>query len=148
MPRLDFEREVPFSARQMFDLVSDLEHYPRFIPNCSDMKVSQDRAVPGNVVFAKMTIKFGPVTQAYTSKVTLDADRLTIGATAVDGPFSHLDSLWRFTDETEGAHVHFDIDFNISNRMLAIAAEPAFAAKQKEILEAFLTEARRRYVKS
>jgi coenzyme Q-binding protein COQ10 len=145
MPDLVFERHVPHLPERMYDLVSDLEDYPRFIPNCTEMIVKPDYGAVGDVRFAKMTIRFGPVTQAYTSKVTLDPEARTIAAKAVDGPFSHLDSLWRFEPEGMGTRVRFAIDFKISNRLIAAVAEPAFAAKQNEIMQAFADEADRRY---
>lgn len=142
MPKMNLERHMPHLPERMFDLVSDLEAYPRFIPNCRAMDVRRD----GNeVVYAKMTIGFGPVTQAYTSKVVADRPTLTIGADAVDGPFAYLNSKWSFQPEGEGTRVRFAIDFKISNPLIASVAEPAFMAKQEEIIEAFAEEADRRF---
>ena len=144
MPKLAFDRHVAYAPAQMFALVADLPSYPRFIPNCRAMEVTPDRA-GGATVYARMTLMFGPVTQAYTSRVTLDADAGTIAARATDGPFAHLVSEWRFLPEAGGTHIHFDIDFKISNPFVAAVAEPAFAAKQTEIMDAFIAEAERRY---
>ena len=129
----------------MFDLVDDLESYPRFIPNCKAMEVKRDEGAQGDVRFAKMTIQFGPVTQAYTSRVEADHTGHTIAAKAVDGPFSYLDSKWTFEPEGTGTRIRFDIDFKISNPVIASVAEPAFAAKQDEIMDAFVEEAARRF---
>lgn len=141
-----FERHVPHLPQSMFDIVSDLQSYPRFIPNCRAMDVRDDpMARDQEVRLARMTLSFGPITQAYTSRVTLDREALTIAAKAVDGPFSYLDSLWQFEAEGQGTRVRFQIDFKISNPFIAAVAEPAFAAKQAEIMEAFAEEADRRF---
>ncbi|UYO00353.1 MAG: type II toxin-antitoxin system RatA family toxin [Devosia sp.] len=142
-----FDRHVPHLPERMFDIVADLEDYPRFIPNCKSMDVKPDPKAQAGVDsrLARMTISFGPVTQAYTSRVTLDRQALTITAKAVDGPFAYLDSVWRFVGEGEGTRVRFEIDFKISNPLIAAVAEPAFAAKQEEIMRAFGEEADRRY---
>jgi coenzyme Q-binding protein COQ10 len=145
MPDLFFERHVPHLPERMYDLVNDLEAYPRFIPNCAAMDVKRDRGTDEDVRYARMTIRFGPVTQSYTSRVVSDPVALTIGAKAVDGPFAFLDSKWRFEPEGQGSRVRFDIGFKISNPLIAAAAEPAFAAKQQEIIDAFVDEADRRY---
>ena len=145
MPDLFFERHVPHLVDRMFDLVNDLESYPRFIPNCKAMEVRRDDGAQGDVRFAKMTIQFGPVTQAYTSRVEADRTDHTIAANAVDGPFSYLDSKWTFEPEGTGTRIRFDIDFKISNPVIASVAEPAFAAKQDEIMDAFVDEAARRF---
>jgi coenzyme Q-binding protein COQ10 len=142
MRHLTFERHVPHSPEAMFDLVADLEAYPRFIPNCTAMAVKPDGRGEGKL--ARMTVAFGPITQSYTSRVTPDRpERIT--AKAVDGPFSYLDSVWTFEPEGAGTCVRFAIDFQISNPVLRAVAEPAFAAKQDEIMDAFLAEAERRY---
>jgi coenzyme Q-binding protein COQ10 len=141
-----FERHVPHLPRAMFEIVADLETYPRFIPNCRAMEVRPDPAARGqDVRLARMTLYFGPITQAYTSRVTTDSEALTIAAKAVDGPFSYLDSVWRFEPEGQGTRVRFEIDFKISNPFIAAVAEPAFAAKQDEIMLAFAEEADRRF---
>jgi coenzyme Q-binding protein COQ10 len=142
MPDLFFERHMPHLPRAMFDLVSDLQAYPRFVPNCKAMDVREQ--VDGSRL-AKMTISFGPITQSYTSKVTADPIAMTITAVAVDGPFSYLDSKWTFVPEGQGTRVRFDVDFKISNPLIAAVAEPAFASKQDEIIDAFGDEADRRF---
>lgn len=143
MPDLFFERHVPHLPARMFQLVSDLESYPRFLPNVSGMAVKPDPA--GGANLARMTIKFGPLTQSYTSRVVADANAMTITAHSVDGPFKYLDSVWRFEPEGQGTRATFDIDFKFSNPLIAAVAEPAFAQKQDEIIDAFLEEADRRF---
>ena len=145
MPDLFFERHVPHLPERMYELVSGLEDYPRFLPNVRDMQVKRDSGAPGDVRYAKMTIKFGPVTQGYTSRVEADPTARTISAKALDGPFAYLDSKWSFEPEGAGTRVRFDIDFKISNPLIAAVAEPAFAAKQDEIMDAFVEEADRRF---
>lgn len=141
-----YERHVPHLPERMFDVVADLDAYPRFIPNCQAMAVRPDPAASGkDVRLARMTIAFGPITQAYTSRVTLDPVARTIRAKAVDGPFAYLDSVWSFEGEGQGTRVRFEIDFKISNPLVAAVAEPAFAAKQEEIMQAFIDEADRRF---
>ena len=141
-----FERHVPHLPARMYEIVADLGDYPRFIPNCKAMEVRKDPAAgAADVRLARMTLFFGPITQAYTSRVTLDGDALTITAKAVDGPFAYLDSVWSFQPEGMGTRVRFEIDFKISNPFIAAVAEPAFAAKQAEIMQAFADEADRRY---
>lgn len=141
MPQVKLERHVPHSPERMFELVADLESYPRFLPNVTAMQVRTEAGAR----LARMSLKFGPLADSYTSRVTADPVAHTIDAKAVDGPFRHLDSQWRFEPEGQGTCVRFEIDFKFSNRLIAAVAEPAFAAKQGEIMDAFLREAERRY---
>lgn len=145
MPHLFLERHVVHLPERMFSLISDLESYPEFIPNCTKMVVTRDEGAVGDVRYARMTIKFGPLTQAYTSRVTIDPVARTIVAKATDGPFSYLNSEWRIEPEGQGTRIRFEIDFKISNPLIAAIAEPAFANKQNEIINAFVEEADRRF---
>ena len=111
MPKLQFDRHVAHQPEAMFKLVSDLDAYPRFIPNCKSMVVKKDNGAPGDVRFARMTLSFGPITQGYTSRVTFDPVALTVDAKATDGPFQYLISQWRFEPEASGTKVHFEVDF-------------------------------------
>lgn len=140
-----YERHVPHLPQRMFEIVADLDDYPRFVPNCKAIDVRPDPAGAADVRLAKMTLYFGPITQAYTSRVTIDTAGLTVSAKAVDGPFAYLDSVWSFQPEGMGTRVRFEIDFKISNPFIAAVAEPAFAAKQEEIMRAFCEEADRRF---
>ena len=144
MPRLNFERYVPFSPEQMLSLVADLEAYPEFVPNCSHMQVSQ-AGQERDVQLAHMAISFGPISQSYTSRVTIDERAAIVHSQAIDGPFSHLISEWRFEAEGEGTRIFLQIDFDFTNRLIAAAARPVFAQKQGEILDAFMAEAKRRF---
>jgi coenzyme Q-binding protein COQ10 len=139
------ERLVPHSPAQMLALVADVETYPQFIPNCERMEVNRSRAHPDTQFDARMHIRFGPISQAYTSRINVDHTACTLRARAVDGPFSHLDSIWSFVETGQGTVIRFDIDFAIANPLLRAVAEPAFAAKQEEIVDAFVAEANRRY---
>lgn len=142
MSKLSFERSVAFSPQQMLALISDINSYPDFVPNCTDMSVRLDS---DGSQLARMGVQFGPISQAYTSRVIIDESAGTVTVHAIDGPFSHLDSQWRFTSGKAGTDIRFDIDFGFSNPLIAAVAEPAFAAKQDEILDAFVAEAKRRY---
>lgn len=139
------ERHVPHSPAQMLALVADVDTYPKFIPHCERMDVRRDAARPNEKFDARMHIRFGPISQAYTSRIVVDSEAMTLRAKAVDGLFRHLDSMWRFIEDGQGTAIVFDIDFKIANPLIRSVAEPAFAAKQDEIMDAFVAEARRRY---
>lgn len=144
MPQLSFERHVRHSPAEMLSLVADVTSYPGFVPNCTAMSV-RDKPGGASIRLATMTARLGPFTQTYTSEVLANAEAGTISVRAIDGPFAHLSSQWRFTPEGTGTMIRFEIDFKFNNPMISAVAEPAFAAKQTEIMDAFLKEADRRF---
>ncbi|HJP35238.1 MAG TPA: SRPBCC family protein, partial [Gammaproteobacteria bacterium] len=58
MPAVKRAEFVPFSARQMFELVNDVESYPEFLPWCNQARL--DRKV-GDGIVATLTITKGPL---------------------------------------------------------------------------------------
>ena len=145
MPHLQFSRTVPFTPAQMLALVGDLKAYPDFVPNCSHMELSAEEGSPLSFCDARMHVKFGPINQSYTSKVSIDRTAMSVIATSTENPFDYLDSSWVFSPRETGCAIKFEIDFSFSNRLIAAVAEPAFANIQGEILDAFIAEAKRRY---
>ncbi len=143
MPKLSFTRHVPYSPEQMLSLVADVKSYPDFVPFCSDMQIREGETK--DISYARMCVQFGPIAQAYTSKVFIDKQAKTIRSDAIDGPFTHLKSIWKFEPESRGTLIELNIDFGFSNRLLGKIAEPIFAQKQKEILDGFMQEAKRRF---
>ncbi len=143
MTKMSFERDVPHTPEQMFDLASDLASYPSFVPNCDEMNIA-DLPQDGQCL-ARMHISFGPISQAYESKVFANRADMSVTAISEDDPFSFLESEWRFTATSAGTHVNFALEFEMRNRFIAAVAEPLFAQKQGEIVDAFMDEAQKRY---
>ena len=48
MPTFSTTRRVAFTPRQMFDLVADVEQYPRFLPLCEGLTVRKRERDGGN----------------------------------------------------------------------------------------------------
>jgi len=143
MTKITFEREVSHSPEQMFDLVSDLARYPSFVPNCSDMNITN--LPQDGKCLARMHVSFGPINQSYESEVHCDRDALTVTAISDDDPFSNLESEWRFTKTDKGTHVDFVVDFSMRNKFIAAIAEPMFVEKQREVVDAFMAQAAKIY---
>ena len=122
MPKFSSKRRVPHSARQMFDLVADVERYPEFVPLCHSLKLRQ-RTARGDgteVVVADMTVSFKLVRESFTSQVTLDRPNLKILVEYLRGPFSNLENRWSFEAKGEDAcDVGFYLAYEFKSRMLA-----------------------------
>ena len=39
MPQFETRRRLPYTARQMYDLVADVERYPEFLPLCDVLHI-------------------------------------------------------------------------------------------------------------
>src|ERR1700742_28478 len=98
MPQFSNRRRVRHSAADMFDLVADVENYPKFVPMCSALKVRERKAQGEDVevVVADMTVPFKLIRETFRSRVTLDRPKLQILVEYLQGPFSHMQNRWCF----------------------------------------------------
>lgn len=143
MPSFTTERRVKHSASEMFDLVADVERYPRFVPMCDRLVVrSRENDGDKEILIATMTVAYRFLHESFTSRVTLDRKAMTIRAQYLDGPFRHLDNLWSF--EEIGPHeskVRFTIDYEFRSRTLSALMGAVFDRAFRKFAEAFETRA-------
>ena len=145
MPTFETRRRVPYSPRQMFDLVADVEQYPRFLPLCESLAVRQRSIDPaGNTVLvATMGVGYGAIRENFTSRVTLQPTDDRILVAYLDGPFSRLDNRWTFAPAGEGGcDVGFWISYEFRSRMLGILMGAMFDKAFRKFAEAFEARAR------
>src|SRR5215468_6109924 len=112
MPTFSTTRRVPFTPRQMFDLVADVERYPEFLPLCEGLTVKKrEREGDKELLVAEMTVGYRAIRETFASRVVLDLATLQVDAGSppgnVSGPFRQLQNRWRFTHAPEGCDVHF-----------------------------------------
>ncbi len=83
---------VRHSPPQMFDLVNDVEAYPRRFAWCAGAQV---RAHDTQSLTARLDLRLGGMTQSFTTRNTLDPPQ-GILMQLVEGPFRTLDGAWSF----------------------------------------------------
>jgi coenzyme Q-binding protein COQ10 len=122
MPTFRTIQRVPFTARQMFDLVADLESYPAFLPLCEGLLVRRrEERAGGTVLTADMTVRYLAIRETFTSIVELDPAALTVRATGAPGgrgPFQRLENRWSFRAAAGGCDVEFFISYAFKSLML------------------------------
>jgi coenzyme Q-binding protein COQ10 len=141
VPSFRDERVVRHKAREMFDLVADVERYPEFVPLCKALRVlSRKTEDEGKeALIADMTVGYKLIRERFTSRVTLERPRLKVLVEYIDGPFSRLENTWRFTDEPggEASRVDFFIDYEFKSRTLAVLMGSMFDAAFRKFARAF-----------
>jgi ribosome-associated toxin RatA of RatAB toxin-antitoxin module len=125
---------VPYRASEMYALVADVESYPQFLPWCSRVEV---HVRAGERVRATLEVTRGPLRHAFTTENRLVQDR-SIEMRLAEGPFRHLHGLWRFEPIGDvGCRVAFDMEFDFSSRVLAMALGPVFNEVTRQMIDAF-----------
>lgn len=123
----------------MFELVGDVEKYPRFVPLCDSLRVRKREERDGNIVIlADMTVAYSMFRDTFTSRVTMDPRDLSILVEYVTGPFSSLTNRWRFTPVGENScEVDFFIEWELRSRTFALVAGAVFDRAFRKFADAF-----------
>lgn len=148
MPHHSDSRILPYAARQMYDLVADVESYPKFLPWNSAARIRSRSAQPdgSEVVEADLVISFKVMRERFGSRVTLWPEDLRIDTEYLDGPFRYLRSGWTFADLPEGGcKVEFFVDFEFKNVILGKLIGVVFGEAMTRIVRAFEDRARALY---
>lgn len=136
-------RLVPYPAELMFQVVSDVEKYPEFLPWVVALRVlKRERVRDRDVLFAEMSVGYAALRERYTSRVVLDPANRRIDVTQTQGPFKRLENHWKFTPEGADCRLDFSIAFEFKSRLLNAVAGQAFTRVQLQMADAFEARAK------
>ena len=139
MRRVSRSALVPYTAREMFTLVDDVEAYPEFLPWCSDAAV---RNRTTDTVEATLELHKGSLSNHFTTRNTR-IEFESIGISLIGGPFRHLEGGWRFTDiGEEGCKVVLELDFEFNSRFVDLVFGSYFEETCNTLVDAFTRRAK------
>ncbi|MCX8513980.1 MAG: hypothetical protein RL017_766 [Pseudomonadota bacterium] len=129
---------INHSAQTMFDLVSDIDNYSKYLPWCSqsEIKDQYDDIVIGSICIEYFKIK----TSFITKNINTPYD--SIQMFLVDGPFENLSGLWQFTPlGVNGCKITFTLDYKFSSQIFEALLSPVFNHICKTIVDCFIKQA-------
>jgi ribosome-associated toxin RatA of RatAB toxin-antitoxin module len=133
-----------YSAREMYELVTDVGRYPEFLPWCERAELFE---VHAGGVTARLSLAYAGVRHAFTTRNLNETDR-SVSIKLVDGPFSQLDGFWQFlplgksaTAETGACKIEFELSYAFSNRALEAVISPVFDRIASTFVESFVKRA-------
>ncbi len=133
---------VPYSAQQMFELVSQIERYPEFLPWCSSAELKEQDA---SRVVATLGIAFKGIRQSFTTE-NRHNDTSAIDMALVDGPFRQLTGRWEFIVLRENAcKVSLRLEYEFSSRLLEQVVGPVFGTISNSMVDGFIARADQLY---
>ena len=148
MPKHSETRSLPWTARQMYDLVADVERYPEFLPWTAAARIRSRSPGPegAEVLEADLVISFKVFRERFGSRVTLWPERHRIDTEYLDGPFRYLKSWWQFRDLPQGGcEAEFFVDFEFRNAILQRVIGVVFDEAMRRVVRAFETRAQALY---
>ena len=146
---------VPYSDRQMFALVRDVQRYPEFLPWCPSSQVRSLDAGPSlsdpnapreaQQVEARVDIAYLGVRTHFTTRNT-NHDPSHIELRLADGPFRSLQGRWTFIALGASAcKVSLELEYDFSVGLLGRAIAPVFERVTNSLVDAFAARAESLY---
>lgn len=133
---------VLFTPQQMFALVDRIEDYPHFLPGCQETTVHA-RGV--ETVEASICVAKGMFKHSFRTLNRFQGTQ-RIAIQLVDGPFRHLEGLWRFEEATGGGcHISFELEFEFKSKLISLTAGPVLEKIAGSFIDAFAERAKSLY---
>lgn len=139
MPTIHRTAIVPYSAEQMYDLVNDIAHYHEFVPYCIASVVHEKS---DDEIRATITLSAKGFQKSFTTLNRLQKNSM-MEIQLIDGPFKHLEGFWKFEKRDENhSEVILDLEFELSNKMVAMMFGPVFQQVASSLVDAFVKRAK------
>ena len=128
------KRVLHHTPENLFNLVSDVNKYPEFLPWCLGARVKK---VIKNKFDADLIIGFKIYKEIYSSQILLDPNNYKITVNYKDGPFDFLYNYWIFKENRVGCEVEFMVEFKFKSNFLQTIMESLFTEAVKRMVKAF-----------
>ena len=148
MPKHFEKKIVNFTAKQMYELVADIDNYREFLPWCNDSKIIEVTNINDEMktLIADLEIGYKDLVYTYRSNVLLNNQELTIKVDFVHGPFKNLDNSWIFKKiDDQSCEIEFFIDFELNVGVLNLLISKFFDKAFKKMVNSFENRANQIY---
>ena len=126
---------LPFNARQLYEIVIDVESYPEFLPWCLSSRIVKKD--DDNNFDAELTVGYKAIDEKYISRIQAEYEKKIISK-AISGPFKSLDSSWYFKNiDKKQCRVDFMIEYQFKSFFLDKVMGSLFKKATIKMLDAF-----------
>ncbi|WP_280156140.1 type II toxin-antitoxin system RatA family toxin [Piscinibacter sp. XHJ-5] len=133
-----------YSPHEMYQLVTAVKDYPKFLPWCERADVLETHS--GGMT-ARLHLHYAGVRHAFTTRNEHAKDESVIVA-LVDGPFSKLDGTWKFVrlgSHDKACKIEFDMRYAFSSLALEAMVSPVFDKIANTFVDSFVKRAEQVY---
>jgi coenzyme Q-binding protein COQ10 len=150
MPRVRDALNVPFPPEQIFDLVVDIESYPRFVPGWRAVRIAtHERKLGGDANRGRMLVDQQVSEKGLRFRFRTEARYrrpLYLRIATTSAPYRYFMLIWRFAPNGQGGtRVGVHMRYRLRAMPLQHVAERHFNNLFDQVVHAFDREARRRY---
>ena len=132
------KESINVEVQTIFNLINQVDKYSDFLPWCKKSKIISDT---NNVIIGVITVSKNFSDWTFTTKNNYIKNK-KINLRLVDGPFSHLNGCWNFSEiDKNNTLIDFNLEYEFSNKMIALTLKPVFSSIMLSILDSFISEA-------
>ena len=129
---------IQHSASQMFTLVDDVQKYPEFLPWCGGVDLTKQDTTS---TIATLHITYHGLQQKFTTENLKTYPNL-MEIKLKDGPFKHLEGVWRFIALSDQAcKIEFELNYEFTNSFLEKIIAPVFSHIANTFVDGFVVRA-------
>ena len=138
MKKIYKEEEINVTMSTIFNLINNIEEYPKFLPWCKKTEVTKESE---NSQIGKIFISKSFINWSFSTKNIIVRNK-SISLSLIDGPFDNLDGSWNFKKiDDNNTHVSLEINYKFKNSLIELSIEPIFTTIMNSILESFVDQA-------
>lgn len=142
MPSHTEQVDLPYSPRQVFDLVADIESYPRFLPSVISARI---RRRNGDMLWVDQRVRFALFRVSIATRAVLQAP-IRIHIVCQDNPLVRFKQIWTFADNLAGGtRLRSSTEYEFRAKLMRLALDATFKDLQRATMDAFATRARLLY---
>jgi ribosome-associated toxin RatA of RatAB toxin-antitoxin module len=136
-----------YTPREMYELVTTVEDYPRFLPWCDRADVLERH--PDGVT-ARIGLAYMGVRHAFTTR-NENVPGESVLVKLVDGPFSMLDGVWQFQPlgapgaAASACKIEFELRYAFASPALEAVVSPVFDKVANTFVDSFVKRAEQVY---
>ncbi len=150
-------RKVPYTPKQMFELIADVARYDEYLPWCLAVRITKRE---DDQLWADLVVGKGPFRETFTSRVTLDpgeddagqgqgqgegegdARPPRIDVEYIKGPMREMTNHWVFRPGADGGtEIDFEVEFEFRSRVLDAMMGHFFEETVMRMVDAFESRA-------
>ena len=142
MPTHSADLVLPYTPQQVFDLVSDIESYPKFLRHVASAKIVRRQ---DNHLWVDQVVQFAMLRPRFSTQAELTPPS-GIHVVCSDSPFGSFDEHWHFSaNPSGGTLVRCRTSFEFRSTVMRLTLNPVLGEVLKSTMQSFRLRARQLY---
>nr|WP_294504492.1 type II toxin-antitoxin system RatA family toxin [uncultured Rhodopila sp.] len=142
MPTYFAHADLPYAPQQVFDLVADIESYPKFLHHVAAARI---RRRNGNMLWVDQVVRFAMLRLHFSTRAVLEPPS-RIHVVCNDSLFGTFDETWSFADAPSGGtRLECHATYELRSGLIRMVLGPALSDLLGTSVKAFQARARQIY---